>query len=170
MAKHAPVTRPDVLREIIRRLQVAEAGLAALSRRAGTTLDRGNTAEFAAPSEGQVMIEAADERVKYFANQEWRVLGSGVAGPWTSPPALLHGWAFPDPPKGPCMFRWNSGELDLRGGLDGAAMSTPHAFTLPPDFWQPFDIDYVTPVETLTGFVVAHVRISSTDGHVTIVW
>lgn len=78
MAEHPPVTRPDALREIVRRLVAVESKVLALARRGGTYIDRGNTVEYASPAEGQVMIEAADETLWYFANQQWRQVTGGT--------------------------------------------------------------------------------------------
>jgi len=80
VAEHNPVVREDALREIVRRLVVAEERILSITRGGGLGVDRGNTSEIPAPFEGQVMIEAADDTFRYFSNGAWRSAGSGGGG------------------------------------------------------------------------------------------
>ena len=74
MAEHQPVTRPDALREIVRRLDKLERQVKSMSTRAGRTvqLDRAASSTVPSGAEGQLLIEAEGGGLRYFSNGEWR--------------------------------------------------------------------------------------------------
>lgn len=73
MAKHNPVTRPDALREMVRRLDRLERQVKRLNARAGwaAQVNRGKSDNMT-PSEGMLVIEAEGSGLRYFSNGEWR--------------------------------------------------------------------------------------------------
>jgi hypothetical protein len=65
---------------MMRRIERLEQRVAFMTRRGGRTvqLDRGATVTYPTPGDGQMMIEAADSALRYYADGRWRTAAGAV--------------------------------------------------------------------------------------------
>lgn len=98
---------PSAFRELQRRVERLENENQRDAGRKLITVDRLTTANLPAPSEGQIAVEHSSDDLKYYANSQWRSLGSGPYGfdtshdlMWpfciSSNSGLSTGWTYTD--------------------------------------------------------------------------